>query len=112
MEEQGYDMADEVDKYDQPGASVHFIAYAQQQSQSMSDSPDQVPVGTVRYVKGPRKVSQDVARGCLNSLIDGTCFFFLYVNSARSISGCTGLEGTRTWQDPCRSTTRLAESWQ
>jgi hypothetical protein len=49
IDEQGYDMADEIDKYDEKDVSVHFILYAEQDGRK-------TPAGTIRMVRDSLKV--------------------------------------------------------
>ena len=59
IDEQGYDMADEVDKYDEKDVSVHFCLYAQDDPEKAERGEKGVPAGTVRVVKSSLKVSFD-----------------------------------------------------
>ena len=56
VDEQGYDMADEVDKYDEKDVSVHFVLYAQDDPESARRGEKGVPAGTIRTVKDSLKV--------------------------------------------------------
>ncbi|KAG7562278.1 hypothetical protein FFLO_02266 [Filobasidium floriforme] len=58
IDEQGYDMADEVDKYDEKDVSVHFCLYAQDDPEKAERGEKGVPAGTVRVVKSSLKLGR------------------------------------------------------
>jgi hypothetical protein len=110
VDEQGYEMADEVDKYDEKDVSVHFVLYAQDDLEKAERGERGVPAGTVRIVKSSLKVSRRITfeRGDGYEITDDIELIWSLCDLvARSVGGGQALSRVRAWEDPHTGRSRL-----